>query len=97
MTAKEAMRKVFKGKFSEKEKAQMIQSLQKLNSAIPSPKNQSQIKKLEQLKTDGLIDENIYKTAIEKIKSMNNGFDEETLKKLAYYRNVIATLIKALQ
>ena len=95
MTAKEAMRKTFK--FSQQEKAQITKALEKLNAAIPSAKNQGQIKKLEALKSEGLIDENVYRQALQKIRASNNGFDQETLKKLQYYKNVIATLISALQ
>jgi len=95
MTAKEAMKKVFR--FSGEEKAKIIISLQKLNAAIPSAKNQGQIKKLQALKSEGLIDDSVYRQALQKIRAQNNGFDEDTLKKLQYYKNVIATLISALQ
>jgi len=94
MTGLEGLKKCFK---DVENKDKIIKTLEKLNQSIPMVKNQSQIKKLEALKAEGLIDENVYRQALQKIRAQNNGFDEDTLKKLSYYKNVIATLIKALQ
>jgi len=94
MTGLEGLKKCFK---DVENKDKIIKTLEKLNQSIPMVKNQSQIKKLEALKAEGLIDENVYRQALQKIRASNGNFDQDTLKKLSYYKNVIATLIKALQ
>ena len=94
MKAVDAMRRCFK---DVKDKENIIKVLETLNQHIPTQQKSSQLKKLQALKADGLIDDNVYKAAIAKIRASQNGFDDETLAKLKYYKNVISTLIKALR
>ena len=92
MKAVDALKKSFQGL---QNKDQIKKNLQTLLQQIPQEPPKSQVNALEQLYMAGLISKEAYEKALTKLNQ--NGFDSETLAKLRYYRNVITTLIKALE